>query len=141
MIPGATTEVDRFPDRLVERVLAWAVIAWVAASGAAWAVGASAAAGVALGGAVSLGSLLCYRTWVNAWLRPRRRAKVALWLLSLVKWPLLVGLFYVAIKQGWAQPGWLCVGVSLVPAVTVGLALRALLLDHWRRLRAAGAGT
>jgi hypothetical protein len=129
--------VDRLPVRLLERVVRWSALALASAVLGAAFVSSRAAVGLALGGAISLGSLALHWALVAAWVRPlrRRRAKVGFWAVWLVKWPLIGVALFLALKGGWVAPGWLCAGVGVVPAMATGLALKALLLDSCRRGR------
>ena len=141
MSARGATEIDRLPDRFVERVAGWSFVAWILSTGPMWLLNQEAGAGIAIGGGVSVGSLVLYRAVVNTWVQPlrRRATRVALWMSALIKWPVIGVLFYVALKSGWVSPGWLCVGVGLVPAMAVTLVLRAVIADAWRARTAAGA--
>jgi hypothetical protein len=135
------SEVDRFHLGLVERVSRWSALVLVVACATALALDARAAAGIGFGGGLSLGMLTFYRGLANRWTRSRRRraAGAFFWVLWFLKWPALGALLYIVLSRGWVTPGWLCMGAGLVPAVTTGLALKALAADGWRRTDAVGA--
>lgn len=136
------SEVDRLPLGLLERVRRWALILLLPCVGALALLDRRAAAGVALGGAISLGSLALHEALLNLLMRPFRwrRVRNGFWLLWLIKWPLLGVALYLALSRGWVTPGWLCLGVGLVPLVATGLAAKAVLLDGWRSRTTAGGG-
>ena len=142
MMGEARGEIDRLHIGLAERVGRWSLVAWVLATAGMVAVDARAAAGFALGGGVSLGLFTLHRALASMWMRPprRRAARAWPWAVWLVKYPAVGTLLYVALMAEWVTPGWVCVGVGLVPAVATALALRALAVDRYRTRTPAEAG-
>jgi len=134
-------QVDRLPVGLAGRVGRWALASWLAATLGMLAVDRGAAASLALGGAVSLGSFGFHGLVVKVLLRPgvSRLARVGLWLVWLLKWPVLgVGL-WVALQSSWMSLLWLCLGLGVVPAVTTALVVKSLAAEGWPGKLAGGA--
>lgn len=134
------TAVDRFHLGLVERVTRWSALALVAACAPLLGVDPRAAAGLALGGGISLGIVLFYRTLLAKCIGGvhRRRVRMVLWAVWLLKWPALGALLYLVISRAWVPVGWMCVGVVLVPAVATAMALKAA-AGGWMRPGVMGA--
>ncbi len=112
---------------MAERIGLWSLALWAAATlGAAFA-GRQAAGGVAAGGAIMLCSYALHLALARAWMRrgPGRSARVYLWFLWLLKWPIVVGVLWAVLSTGFASPAWPCAGTALVPAVATLFALRA----------------
>jgi hypothetical protein len=116
------------PEGIVEVVVRRALIVWAGGTLCLLAVGPGAALGMALGGAMSIGILLLYRALVRAWVRPDRwrKGRFVLAGIWLAKWPAVGVLLYFALTQWRVSALWLCVGVGLVPGITTGIALWAL---------------
>ncbi len=121
------TAVDSFHLGLVARVTKWSALALLAACVLLLGVDPRAAAGLALGGGISLGVVLFYRTLLAKCIGGvhRRRVRMVLWAVWLLKWPALGALLYLVISRAWVPVGWMCVGIGLVPAVATAMALRA----------------
>lgn len=135
-------EMDRFDSGLLARVAgAGGLAAFVLTLGAAL-VDLRAALGAALGSAIGLSLFALHRRLFGglpafgASAVPHRRARLAglagAWALWAFKLPVLLGALYLALASGWVAPGWLCAGVSVVPAAAVALALDAVATDLWR---------
>jgi len=132
------SEVDSFHIGLIERVTRGSVLAALALCLAALTVGPKQALGAAFGGAISLLLLSLHRALGARILGPQRKlvGLIEYWAIWAMKWPLLGFTLYLALRSGIVSPGWLCIGASVVPAVSVALALRALAADAWRALEA-----
>lgn len=132
--------IDELHVGLVERVARGALIAWVVLMAAGLAAGWRAAAGAGLGGSVSYGFLALHRALARRWLQRagERQARSWLWGVWVAKWPVLVVVLFLALKEDWVAPLWLCAGVGLVPGVTTALVAWSLVRDGWRRRGAAG---
>lgn len=139
-------EMDRFDSGLLARVARAGALAALALALGAALVDLRAALGATLGSAIGL-SLFTLHRRVFADLpafrmgaAPHGRARLVglagAWALWALKVPVLLGGLYLALASGWVAPGWLCAGVSVVPAAAVALALDAVATDLWR---AAGA--
>ena len=115
-----------------------------------WALGAvallsfdqPAAMGFALGGGIGVGLFLAQRSLAGLWARPlgRRRARLWLWAIWAVKWPLVGTTLYLALRGGLAAPVWICVGAGLVPGMATILCLVGLLRAHFGRTASVEMG-
>lgn len=114
--------------------MGWALLVLVAIP-----AGPRAVAGAALGGAISVGSLLLHRALVSWRARWRRPADAKLWAAWMAKWPLVAGLLYAALRGELVSPLWLCLGIGLVPLAATAVVVRAVLADGWRWGTSAGA--
>ncbi len=125
---------------LVERVARGALVAWALLMAAALAAGWRAAAGVGLGGSVSYGFLALHRALAKRWLQGAggRRGRSWLWGVWVAKWPLLAVVLFLALREDWVAPLWLCAGVGIVPAVTTGLVVWSVVRDGRSGRGAAG---
>ena len=134
-------KLDRTDLGTAERVGMWSAVVWSVAVLAALGAGPGRALGLAAGGGITLGFFALHLTLARQWIAPTRRrsARVYLWLLWLVKWPAAATLLYLALKSGWADPIWLCLGAGTVPLVATALALRMLLPGRARRPIPEGA--
>jgi hypothetical protein len=97
--------------------------------------------GALLGGGISLGSFEFYRLLGAALLQPerRRRARIWLYLIWTVKWPGLWVLLYWALGDGRVAVEWLCLGLGVVPAAVMLLALAAAVGEaRWRGMTTEG---
>jgi hypothetical protein len=121
------------------RVSLWCLIAWVLASAGLAAADSRAAIGFSSGGAVSLGIFSLHRSLVRWWWckSDRRKARVWLWIIWVMKWPLVGTFLYCALKTGRVAPEWICVGAGLVPAMATIAAVQSLVAA--RRSPSAGA--
>lgn len=135
MIAG---EVDRFHIGLIGRLGRWTLVAAGLALAVAAPFGGRAVLGAASGAAIGFLLLgLNVRLLRRAAGPPRKLAGlIAHWALWTAKWPIVAIGLYFGLKSGRLAAGWLCVGVSLVPAMALLLALRAIALDAWRSLGA-----
>jgi len=125
--------VDHTRKGLVGLVMERALIAWALSVLAALALDPRAASGLAVGGGISLATLALYRALVKTCVHParwraRRLAFAGIWL---AKWPAIGLLLYWALKHWGVSPAWLCVGVSLVPAVVTAVAAWAAFTPGW----------
>jgi hypothetical protein len=113
----------------VELVARRALIVWAVGTLCLVPVGLGAASGLALGGGVSVGTLVLYRALVRAWARPDRwrRGRLVFAGVWLVKWPAVGALLYFALKDWQVSPLWLCAGIGLVPAVATAVAVWTLI--------------
>ena len=107
---------------------------------AALTLGAKQALGAALGGVIGLLLLSLHRGLGSRMLQPGRKliGLVGCWGLWAAKWPLLGVTLYLALRSDMVSPGWLCVGATVVPAVCVALALRAVAVEVWKKVEAKG---
>ncbi|MFB3882069.1 MAG: hypothetical protein ACE149_12450 [Armatimonadota bacterium] len=124
-----TTAVDQFHIGLVERLLRGTLVAAAVCAAAALWVGPSASLGVAAGAAASLLLISVYRPLSAVAARRRRLGLLALWAIWAAKWPVLGVPVYFGLKSGLIAGSWLCLGVGLLPAVAVLLALQAVATD------------
>ena len=106
----------------------WAAALWFLAVIAALGVGADKALGVAIGGGITLGFFRLHLALARQWLAPTRRrsARIYLWFVWLLKWPISGTLLYLALTSGWADPIWLCLGAGVVPLAVTAVALTLL---------------
>ena len=125
-----TRQIDCFHLGLLERVLRGTLIAAGLSTAAALAVGPTASFGVAAGAVASLVFVALHRRVLAALVRRQvEPGSPVISLIWLAKWPLVAVPLYYALKSGLIAGSWFCVGFSLMPAVAVALALRALCLD------------
>ncbi len=115
--------------RVAARIGLWSLVLWTGAMAAAALAGPQALGGVAAGGALTLCSYAVHLALTRSWMsgRARRSARVYLWFLWLLKWPLVCAVLYAALSTNLAAPSWLCLGVGIVPIAATLFALYALL--------------
>jgi len=133
-VPGqGTGELD---TSVLPRLTRWALALWAGVLAVALVCDRPTAAGIALGGAISLGSLQGYRVLVPAWVRRDRPrlARIGIPALSFAKWPLLWIVLSWAVRSQELPVEWLFVGLGLVPAAVMGLAIcRVVSAGQWQR--------
>jgi hypothetical protein len=124
--------VDRQQAGPWGRVGLWSLVAWAFATAGLAAVDRVAAAGIAFGGGLSLGLFALHRSTLALWRAAptRRRARVCIWTIWALKWPLVASLLFAAVRSEYASPVWICVGAGLVPGVATLVALWTLLTDR-----------
>jgi hypothetical protein len=128
-----TREIDCFHLGLLERVLRWTLIAAAFSTVATLAVSPGAAFGLAAGAATSVFFVCLHRRVFLSLLGRRSGGGRPIYsLVWLAKWPILGVPLYYALKSGLIAGGWFCVGLTMVPAVAVVLALRAVGIDLWQ---------
>ena len=132
---------NRTDLRTAERVGMWSTAVWSLAVLATLGAGADKALGLAIGGGFTLGFLALHLALARQWIAPTRRrsARIYLWFLWLVKWPAAATILYLALKSGWADPIWLCLGAGTVPLVATVFAARMFMLGRARRPILEGA--
>lgn len=103
------------------------LVAWLLLIMCAFMAGRREAAGAALGGAIILSLFALHLQLAQVWLQSRARAaRVCLWLLCFLKWPLVVVALFLALRADSVAPVWVCVGAGVVPAVATVTGLRML---------------
>jgi len=133
------SEADSFHIGLFERVTRGSLLTAVGLTLGALLSGPKQALGAALGSAIGLLLFSLHRGLGSRMLRPQQKlvGLIGCWALWAAKWPVVGAILYLTLRSGMVSPGWLCIGVSIVPAVSVALAVRALAVDAWRALEAS----
>lgn len=112
----------------------WSVAVWALGTAVLLILDRRAALGFALGGGIGVGLFLVQGSLAGLWAGPRgrRRARLWLWAILAVKWPLVGTALYLALRAGLAAPLWICVGAGLVPGVATMLCLAGIVRDRFR---------
>jgi hypothetical protein len=121
---AARPQLDRTDLSLARTVWLSSLVLWVAVVAGALGAGVSAAVGAALGGAIILALFAIHLLLARAWLRSGAQfARVCLWALCCLKWPLVGLALFAGIRADIAAPVWICVGASVVPIVATAAGL------------------